>query len=211
MMKKTFKPKKHHFKNGIEIDINEHKITISEGKDKKTLNSENIDNFSQREYFKDLLTPGGLMFWTPVITGVFVILVEMLFGGWSTFSWGFFLVMLLINILAFIILIIDALLELNLFRMFIRKFLSTESIRVTIGNKSGNNLDFLVYPEEHTKVVQLEKTVEELRKYKNEIHQSANSKATSSLDELEKLASLRDKGVITEGEFNLKKKSLLGL
>jgi len=211
MMKKIFKPKKYHFENGIEIDINEHKITISEDKDKKTLNSENIDNFSQREYFKDLLTPGGLMFWTPVVSGVFVILVEMIFGGWSTFSWGFFLVMLLINILAFIVLIIDALLELNLFRMFIRKFLSTESIRVTIGNKSGNNLDFLVYPEEHNKVAELEKTVEELRKYKNETHQSTNNNSSSSLDELEKLANLRDKGIITEDEFNTKKKRLLGI
>jgi len=35
--------------------------------------------------------------------------------------------------------------------------------------------------------------------------------AQSSLDELEKLASLRDKGIITEEEFNLKKKQLLGL
>jgi hypothetical protein len=35
--------------------------------------------------------------------------------------------------------------------------------------------------------------------------------APSNLDELEKLASLRDKGIITEEEFRLKKKQLLGL
>ncbi len=34
---------------------------------------------------------------------------------------------------------------------------------------------------------------------------------TSDLDDLEKLAALRDKGIITEEEFNAKKKQLLGL
>lgn len=34
---------------------------------------------------------------------------------------------------------------------------------------------------------------------------------TSELDELEKLASLKDKGIITDEEFNAKKKQLLGL
>ena len=34
---------------------------------------------------------------------------------------------------------------------------------------------------------------------------------SSNLDELEKLAGLRDKGIITEEEFNAKKKHLLGI
>jgi Short C-terminal domain len=37
------------------------------------------------------------------------------------------------------------------------------------------------------------------------------SVATTDLDELDKLASLRDRGVITEDEFSRKKKHLLGL
>ena len=37
------------------------------------------------------------------------------------------------------------------------------------------------------------------------------SAATTDLDELDKLASLRDRGVITEEEFDRKKKQLLGL
>ena len=35
--------------------------------------------------------------------------------------------------------------------------------------------------------------------------------SSSALDELEKLASLRDKGIVSEGEFQQKKKKLLGL
>jgi hypothetical protein len=56
----------------------------------------------------------------------------------------------------------------------------------------------------------LQKTVEQM------IHQRANAsntpmRALSSLDELEKLASLRDKGIITEEEFMAKKKQLLNI
>ncbi len=39
----------------------------------------------------------------------------------------------------------------------------------------------------------------------------ATPKASSPLDELEKLASLKDKGIVTEDEFQQKKKQLLGL
>ena len=43
--------------------------------------------------------------------------------------------------------------------------------------------------------------------------QSSNQpvKTISNLDELEKLAHLRDKGIVTEEEFNLKKKELLNI
>lgn len=41
--------------------------------------------------------------------------------------------------------------------------------------------------------------------------QAEPSKPSSSLDDLEKLATLKDKGVITDEEFQLKKKEILGL
>ncbi len=44
-----------------------------------------------------------------------------------------------------------------------------------------------------------------------EAYQLSPPSQVSSLDELEKLAALRDKGTITEEEFNAKKKPLLGL
>jgi hypothetical protein len=40
---------------------------------------------------------------------------------------------------------------------------------------------------------------------------AGNSKSNSSLDELEKLASLRDRKIITDEEFEAKKRQLLGL
>lgn len=42
-------------------------------------------------------------------------------------------------------------------------------------------------------------------------HHSGNNNSISNLFELEKLAELKDKGIITQGEFDAKKKLILGL
>lgn len=46
---------------------------------------------------------------------------------------------------------------------------------------------------------------------RGEISGSSSSSSPSSLNELEKLSELKDKGIITEEEFQSKKKQLLGL
>jgi len=51
---------------------------------------------------------------------------------------------------------------------------------------------------------------ETIEKKMDESHSPGKGKDTS-LDDLEKLAELKDKGIITEDEFNMKKKSILGL
>jgi len=51
---------------------------------------------------------------------------------------------------------------------------------------------------------------QEIDKRISQLRNGSNVKA-SSLDELEKLASLKDKGIITEEEFKYKKKQILGL
>ena|SRR2546430_1103179 len=45
----------------------------------------------------------------------------------------------------------------------------------------------------------------------NSTFTSPASNATSSLDELEKLASLKEKGIVTEEEYEKKKKQILGI
>jgi hypothetical protein len=52
---------------------------------------------------------------------------------------------------------------------------------------------------------------QELRERMNKLRAGGNSKSHSSLDELEKLASLRDRKIITDEEFEAKKCQLLGL
>ena len=91
-------------------------------------------------------------------------------------------------------------------------------LTVTGGNESRGGL-FAGVNDENT-VMFLKKNQPEFIKIKKDIEsklslidsaQTVNAGTTSNLDELEKLASLRDKDIITEDEFNLKKKQLLGL
>lgn len=51
---------------------------------------------------------------------------------------------------------------------------------------------------------------ENIEKKRRSLMEEGSAK-TSNLDDLEKLAALRDKGIITEEEFEVKKKQLLGL
>ncbi len=46
---------------------------------------------------------------------------------------------------------------------------------------------------------------------KNKENLKGNHNSSNYLDELERLANLKDQGIITEEEFNLKKKQILGL
>ena len=53
-----------------------------------------------------------------------------------------------------------------------------------------------------------------LQRVRNEFDQSSGGSsqmASSSIGDLEKLAALKEKGLITDGEFEAKKKQLLGL
>lgn len=71
--------------------------------------------------------------------------------------------------------------------------------------------------QDENTVVFTHKQLPEFEKLKSEIEKRMNastdvaSGASSNLDELEKLAGLRDKGIISSEEFDLKKKQLLGI
>jgi len=81
------------------------------------------------------------------------------------------------------------------------------------GTKSGlfrstrddNSINF--HARNNEKFEEAKKLIEERMA---QIRQGTNTES-SNLNELEKLAELRDKGIITEAEFQQKKKQLLGL
>jgi len=54
-------------------------------------------------------------------------------------------------------------------------------------------------------------TIKEAIEKKISMLENSGTKSNSNLDELEKLAMLKEKGIITEKEFNDKKKQLLGI
>lgn len=209
MKENNFQPKKYQFENGVVLDINEQKIILTINNDKKTLNAENIDNFAQQEHIEPTMSRGTLLFWIIGISFGMVALSEIYLGGWSFFSWSLTFILIAINIVIFLIFMIDELLELGIFRRIIQHYFSNEGILFTIGNNSGNNLDIIVYKEEHSKVLDLEKTIEELRIFKKETSQINNVVSTTNLDELKKLGELLESNIITKEEFETKKSELL--
>lgn len=74
-------------------------------------------------------------------------------------------------------------------------FSATQDENTVMFNAKQQN-DFLILKERIDQIVASSRT---------------GTKAPSNLDELEKLAGLKEKGIITEEEFNQKKKQLLGL
>jgi glycerophosphoryl diester phosphodiesterase len=81
---------------------------------------------------------------------------------------------------------------------------------VTIGNKSGNNIEIIAQQEDLELIKELETKIYELKKsaVKND---APVIQSSSNLDELKKLSELLNAGVITQTEFEQKKKQLLEL
>lgn len=68
-----------------------------------------------------------------------------------------------------------------------------------------NSVNFNGWGNTNSKFEELRKIVEE------KMQESRNPIKNSSLDEIEKLAALKEKGILTEEEFQVKKKQLLDL
>lgn len=209
-MENKFQPKNYHFENGVKIEIDSKKITMIDKNNHKNISSENLDNFSKQDYVQDMMSPGTLWFRFVAASIVLIGISETIWGGWSFMSWSFTLILIVVNIIFFMFFMIDELIEANILRRFIRAYLSYEGILVTIGNNSGNNIEFLVSPEDNDKVNQLEKAIDELKKYKKDkLQNNKVNQTTSNLDELKKLGDLLANKIITQEEFDIKKKELL--
>ena len=86
--------------------------------------------------------------------------------------------------------------------MNVKKKLSYIDEDINIGLNSSHKWDF-----EELKSILDEKIIENQEKIKS----SETAENKTDLNELEKLAEFKDKGIITEKEFNAKKKQILGL
>jgi|GEM_PF-3050514 len=113
-----------------------------------------------------------------------------------------------ISIILWGVTILDAMIGSKMGFKILSPMFGSEGNRIIVKNTNSiNTLDFYVG---RGQVKILEKFIDEARLEKPDTVNNSNTQSTS-LDELEKLANLRDKGVITEDEFNAKKKSLLEL
>ncbi len=102
---------------------------------------------------------------------------------------------------------IDNLLGLKIASPILLGLFGVDACRVIVQNIYGeNNLDFFVRADEKDKLPKFE--IYKIEKIKQVENIPFNS---NPLDDIQKLSDLRDKNIITNEEFELKKKQILGL
>jgi hypothetical protein len=209
-LESAFNLKTFSFNTGVSVSINENKISANGNGKNVSIDTHQLDNFSYQEYWEGRISQAGLWFRFVGIS-ILLIIYESVIGGWSTSSWIFFGIMIAINILYIIVFMFDILLELNIFKKVIKQFFSNHCYAVTIGNKSGNNIDFYAFLDEKEKLNELDILLTKLKHKKASIISKINNPVVthSNLDELQKLGELYKNGILTEEEFNNKKQELL--
>jgi hypothetical protein len=125
---------------------------------------------------------------------VYLGIASIIFAGLLMFSW----------------LWLDSLLGLKVAEPILLSLFGVDAFRIVVQNIfGGNNLIFLIRDDEISKIPKFED-------YKLEkIHKVENIKSpdntVNNIDDIEKLANLRDKGILSQEEFDLKKKQILGI
>jgi hypothetical protein len=124
----------------------------------------------------------------------------------------FFLFLVGVNFLLFLLMFFDSMLHTNLYRKIIHKYFSNHGYLITIGNQSGNNIEFVSNDDEMVKIKKLESCLNKLKsevENKTIVSEKPNVTATSNLDEIKKLGELYKNGILTEEEFKNKKEQIL--
>lgn len=105
---------------------------------------------------------------------------------------------------------LDSILGLNVANSILLYLFGVDVVRVTVQNIfGGNNLVFLVPISEKNKIPKFEDyKIDKIYSVKSSEN---NLRENKNLDDLEKIATLKDKGILTQEEFELKKKQILGL
>jgi|GEM_PF-5816012 hypothetical protein len=193
------------FENG-KIEVNDNIITYKSknGKHSQEMSRGNIGGIN-KEHFKvlpaDVFQYGFIsvaLGITCFILGAFAKSDGMMTIGWVFFVFGGFLV--LGN------LFFDGMLGIKITTQLMMFLVGQKGYKITIQNSSGgNNIEFFISEKEIF-------NTDELYKYKKEkVNKVVVAQPNSGIDDIAKLAELRDKGIITDAEFDAKKKQILGI
>jgi signal transduction histidine kinase len=106
---------------------------------------------------------------------------------------------------------LDTMLGLKIGKPIFLSLFGVDAVRVVVQNiYGGNNLQFLVRQDEQSIIPKFETfKIEKIYSAENITKTETNEKG--NLDDLERLAELLKKGIVTQEEFDLKKKKILGL
>lgn len=211
---KLFKPKTFSFETGLTLSINEDKVLANGEGGIASIDCPHLDNFSYQEDWEYRILPIIFYFRLHGILALLIILFSLIVFGWYGIMYAFFGI-LWINGILFILGLFDMIFDLNILNGIVREFFSNHFYKVTIGNKSGNNISFYTLLDEKNKLIEIEKLLTSLKSLiaskANKTTQQNNETTQNSgnLDELKKLGELYKSGVLTQDEFESKKKELL--
>lgn len=205
-------PKTFNFKSGITVETTKDKVTATANNYNNSIQTADLDNFSYVDHTEQRMSFVGLLARMFVIGLLIVILSKVLFGKFQMESQAIFIGCAIMGLafVFFLVMVIDSFLELGFTNNIINNFFSNKGYHVTIGSKSGNNIEIIAQMDDLELIKELESKIYELKKsaVKND---APVIQSSSNLDELKKLSELLNAGVITQIEFEQKKKQLLEL
>ncbi len=178
-----------------------------------TINRENIGH-QDKQKMRLLPKQEFVYIFRNFIIGVIVSIVGFIFGLYSNYFILLYIGLALIFFAGFLYfswMWLDTILGLNIARPIFLSLYGVDAVRVVVQNiYGGNNLQFLVRQEEHSKIPKFESFKKE-KVYSVENVSNKETNKIGNLDDLEKIAELLKKGILTQEEFDLKKKQILGI
>jgi hypothetical protein len=208
------------FDTGVTIQLEAAKVNMRSQNENNFIEGKSLDNLFYREESERKFSPIALWFRLSLICGVVFIFGIFAVDEPSTkgVSAGFIMwvITLLLPIIYWVVFLFDLLLELGIFNRIMEKYFSITLYKVTIGNKSGNNINFYTTLDEESKILEIKKGIEAIKENIKVLAESQKTNTTeltpaNGLEDLRKLDSLLKDGIITQDEFDTKKKLILGL
>lgn len=206
-------PKTFNFKSGVTVETTKDKVTATGSNYNKTIHSGDLDNFSHTDHHQQRLTFVGLLARMFVVGLLLLIVNKVLFGKIHLEQQAIYIgvILMAISFLGFLLLVIDSWLEMGITDNIMNSFFSNKGYYVTIGNKSGNNIEMIAQLDDLELIKELEQKIYELKKSATKQNNPVTQVQSTNLDELKKLGELLNAGIIGQDEFDKKKKQLLEL
>lgn len=221
-----FKPRTFNFDSGVVVTLNTETVTAVASNGRTTIESKHLDNFHYIEHIEARISSFALVARTFGIGIVLIFIsgdqLKALIFQASLFNnltlWAG-LLCIIIGFIALFIEMIDLFMQLGLYKRLIAKLFSTRGYAVSIGNKSGNNINFFAGEDEISLIKSLEKKTIELKKHLETnqpqqvvvtpVAEHQTKVSDNVLDDLKKLGDLFQSGILTQQEFDQKKTELL--
>lgn len=198
------------FENGAELKVDENIIAYNLGFSKNSIEANTFDSISYNLYFENRISPGGLYF--RILFFSFISIFFIFFLSLSTII-IYTVIIGILNAILTIVFACDAMLELNFFRNITNQYFSDNYYHVEIGSKTNNTIKLFTLVDELNKIKEVEKCLIDLKKHLNSkiVKDTIKPEALNYHDDLKKLNDLLLSGIITQDEFDLKKKQILGI